>query len=67
MSDKPQSRFAASVSSYGGLQGAGNRDYCAAAMQGVSKWNPCCLAGGLLMGVASVFTLVTDRHVQLLV
>ena len=39
-----------SVCSYGGLQGAGNRDYCAVATQGVSKWNPCwpgwCPAGG---------------------
>jgi len=31
----------ASVCSYGGVQGAGNRDYCAVAIQGVSKWNPC--------------------------
>jgi len=31
----------ASVCSYGGLQGAGNRDYCAVATQGVSKRNPC--------------------------
>jgi len=42
----PQSRFAwlwlaASVCSYGGLQGAGNRDYCAVATQSVSKQNPC--------------------------
>jgi len=59
MWDKPQSRFAASICSYGSLQGAGNRDYCAVAMQGVSKRNPCCLVGGLLMGIARVFTLVT--------
>jgi len=48
---KPQSREAhnrlwlvASVCSYGGLQGARNRDYCAVvtvATQGVSKRNPC--------------------------
>ena len=31
----------ASVCSYGGLQGAGNRDYCAVATKGVSKRNPC--------------------------
>jgi len=31
----------ASQSSYDGLQGAGNRDCCALATQGVSKWNPC--------------------------
>jgi len=31
----------ASVCSYGGLQGTGNWDYCAAATQGVSKRNPC--------------------------
>jgi len=30
-----------SVCIYGGLQGAGNRDYCAVATQGVSKRNPC--------------------------
>ena len=44
--DKPQSGFARlwlveSVCSYGGLQGTGNRDYCAVATQGVSKRNPC--------------------------
>jgi len=33
--------FVASVCSYGGLQGTGNRDYCAVATQGVSKRNPC--------------------------
>jgi len=40
--NKPQSRFwiVASVCSYSGLQGAGNRDYCAVATQGVSKRNP---------------------------
>jgi len=27
--------------SYDGLQGAGNRDYCAVATRGVSKRNPC--------------------------
>ena len=31
----------ASVCIYGGLQVAGNRDYCAVATQGVSKRNPC--------------------------
>ena len=31
----------ASVCIYGSLQGAGNRDYCAVATQGVSKRNPC--------------------------
>ena len=43
---KTQSRFVrlwlvASVCSYSGLQGARNRDYCAVATEGVSKWNPC--------------------------
>jgi len=42
----PQSCFVrfwlvASVCSYGGLQGAGNRNYCAVATQGVSQRNPC--------------------------
>jgi len=34
-------RLVASVCSYGGLWGAGNRNYCAVATQGVSKRNPC--------------------------
>jgi len=51
MLNTPQSHFAqlwlvASVCSYGGLQGAGNWDYCAVATQGVSKRNPCWTAGG---------------------
>jgi len=44
--NKPQSSFArfwlvASVCSYGGLQSAGNRNYCEVATQVVSKRNPC--------------------------
>jgi len=31
----------ASQSSYDGVQGAGNRDYCAVATQGVCRRNPC--------------------------
>ena len=47
--------------SYGGLQGAGNRDYCAVATQGVLSGIRAGLAGGLLVGVGSVFTLLTGR------
>jgi len=47
--------------SYHGVQGAGNRDLCAVATQGVCKRNRAGLAGGLLLDVASVFTLVTGR------
>ena len=40
---KREARFwlVASVCSYGDIQGAGNRNYCAVATQGVSKRNPC--------------------------
>jgi len=35
------SNAAQHIGSYDGLQGTGNRDYCAVATQGVSKRNPC--------------------------
>jgi len=43
------------------LQGAGNRDYCAVATQGISKRNPCWPGWRPAGGVGSVFTLVTGR------
>ena len=51
----------ASVCSYGGLQGTGNRDYCAVATQVSPSGIRAGLPGGLLVGVGSVFTLVTGR------
>ena len=50
-----------SVYSYGGLQGAGNRDYCAVLHRVSASGIRAGLAGGLLVGVDSVFTLVTGR------
>jgi len=35
------SNAAQRIGSYDGLQGTGNRDYCAVATQGVFKRNPC--------------------------
>jgi len=51
----------ASVCSYGGLQGAGNRDYCAVPHRVSPSGIRAGLAGGLLVGVGSVFTLDIGR------
>jgi len=51
----------ASVCSYGGVQSTGNRDYCAVAHRVSPSGIRAGLAGGLLVGVGSVFTLVTGR------
>jgi len=77
---KPQLWLVASVCSYGDLQGAGNRDYCAVAAQGVCKRNPswpgwrpaggrrqCVYACHMALESSMAHTVGTDRRFRLLV